>query len=239
MDDINPAKLPADAVLINKPPSTVAINKSAVWLGSLFTLFCTIGLMVLTLNIRKRRRLEEMLRLKIDQYQESQEELLATEVMLRAQVDEYFRSQDELQATEEMLRTQIVEYQTTHDQLQATEEMLRVQLGVVEESSQKFKAVFEHSPITVALTALPEGTFSEVNEAFIDMFGYSREETIGKTTLELGLWLHETARNHYLQLLRDNGHVHNFEAEMRRKEGEELTVLFPVCCWRLPASRLS
>lgn len=224
--DINPARLPADTVLINKPPSTFAINKTALWLGSLFTLSSAIGLIALTLNIRKRRRFEELLRLKIDEYQESQEELQATEEMLRAQVDEYMMSQDELQATEEMLRTQIAEYQSIHDQLLATEEMLRIQLEVAEESSQKFKAVFEHSPITVALTCLPEGTFSEVNQAFINMFGYSRDEAIGKTTVELGVWLHEAARDRYLQLLRDNGYVHNFEAEMRRKDGKEFTVLF-------------
>jgi PAS domain S-box-containing protein len=125
-----------------------------------------------------------------------------------------------------MLRSQIVEYQTTHDQLLAAEEMLRVQLEEVEESSQKFKAVFEHSPITVALTTLPDGTFSEVNQAFIEMFGYSRDEAIGKTTVELGVWRHESDRNRYLHLLRDNGHVNNFEVEMCRKEGEIITVLF-------------
>lgn len=216
----------AGSVLINKPPSTFTISKSAVWLGGLFTLFCAVTLMALSLNVRKLRRLEETLRLKIDEYQGSQEELLATEEMLRTRVDEYMQSQDELQATEEMLREQIVEYQTTHDQLLATEEMLRVQLEVVEESSQKYRAVFEHSPITVALTTLPEGTYSEVNEAFIEMFGFSRDEAIGKTTVELGVWLHENARNRYLQLLREDGHVHNFEAEMRRKDGETFPVLF-------------
>ncbi len=223
---ISHAKLPADTILINSPLSTFAINKNAVWSGSLFTIFCAVGLMVLALNIRKRRRLEVQLSSKIDQYQESQEELQATEEMLRAQVDEYVQSQDELQATEEMLREQIGEYQITHDQLMATEEMLRVQLEAVEESSQKFKAVFEHSPITVALTSLPDGAFSEVNQAFIGMFGYSREEAIGKTTVELGVWLHESYRNRFLKQLRDNGYVHNFETEMRRKNGEEFTVLF-------------
>lgn len=220
------AQLPADAVVINKPPSTFAVNKTAVWLVSSITLLCTVGLVILFLNIRKRRRFEELLRLKIDEYQESQEELLATEEMLRAQVDEYMLSQDELQATEEMLRSQIVEYQITHDQLLATEEMLRIQLDAVEESSQKFKAVFEHSPVTVALTTLPEGVFSEVNQAFTDMFGYSRDEAIGKTTIELGVWLHKSARDSYLQLLREDGNVRNFEAEMRRKNGEEFSVLF-------------
>jgi len=201
---ITPAKLPADAILINKPSSTFAIDKTAVWLGMLFALLCVIGLVVLTLNIRRRRRLEEMLRLKIDQYQESQEELQATEEMLRTQVDEYMQSQDELQATEEMLR---------------------IQLEAVEESSQKFKAVFEHSPITVILTKLPEGIFGEVNQSFIDMFGYSREEAVGKTTVELGIWAHESDRVRYLQQLRDNGYVRNIEVRARRKSGEELDTI--------------
>ena len=195
----------AAPVLINTPPSIFAINKTAVWLGFLFALLSAAGLLALTLTVRKHRRLEELLRLKIDQYQESQEEL---------------------QSTEEKLRTQIVEYRSIHDHLLATEEMLRVHLEVVEESSQKFKAVFENSPITVALTILPGGTFSEINQAFIDMFGYSRDEAISKTTVELGVWLHKAVRDRYLQLLRKNGYVHNFEAEMRRKDGKVIVVLF-------------
>ncbi len=113
-----------------------------------------------------------------------------------------------------------------NDHLQATEEMLRVQLDAVEESSQKFKAVFDNSPITVALTTLPDGKFHEINYAFTDIFGYSPEEAIGKTTTELGVWLHEADRNRYLQILRANGFVRNFEAQMRRKGGEEFTVYF-------------
>ena len=209
-----------------KPSSTLAINKAVAWSGALFSLLSTAGLITLIFNVRKRKRLEEMLRLKIDEYQESQEELLATEELLRSQVDNYIRSQDDLLATEEMLRSQIAEFRSTHDQLLATEEILRVQLDVSAESSQKFKAVFEHSPITVALTTLPEGTFSEVNKGFIEMFGYSREEAVGKTTGELGLWPSESARNSFVQQLRDNGFVHHYETEMRRKDGEVFIVLF-------------
>ena len=211
---------------INSTPATYAVNKTVVWLGALSALFGTIGLIVLALNILKRRRLEERLLDKIGQYQESQEELQATEEMLQAQVDEYIQSRDKLQITEEVLRTQIIEYQSTHDQLLATEEMLRVHLDVAEESAQKFKAVFDHSPITVALTTLPGGAFFEVNQAFIDMFGYSREEAIGKTTLELGVWKNQSDRNRYLQLLRKHRFVSNFVADMSRKGGEELTVFF-------------
>src|SRR5512133_1139369 len=224
--DIDPARLPGDAIIINSPSSTFAINKTAVWLGSLFTLFCAMFLVVLILNIRKRKRLEEKLCIKIDQFQESQEELMATEEMLRAQVDEYIVSQDELQATEEMLREQIAEYRITHDQLLATEEMLRVQLEVAEEHALKFTAVFEHSPLTVALTSLPDGTYSEVNQSFIDMFGYTRAEALGQTTLDLGVWARESDRIRYLKLLREHGSVTNFEVDLRRKGGEVFSALF-------------
>ena len=162
---------------------------------------------------------EESLRELNDKIQEQYEYLQVKDESLR-------KNNDQLLATEEMLREQIFEYETTHDHLQATEEMLRVQLNAVEESSQKFKAVFDNSPITVALTTLPDGKFHEMNHAFIEMFGYSPEEAIGKTTLELGVWLHEADRNRYLQILRENGFVSNFEAQMRRKGGEEFTVYF-------------
>ncbi|MDD2856529.1 MAG: PAS domain S-box protein, partial [Desulfuromonadaceae bacterium] len=222
---IRPAALPPDVVLINKPPSTFAINKKIVWTVSLITLFSAVGMTVLIINIRKRKLSEKMLCRKIEEYQESQEELQQVEEMLRSQVDEYMQTQDELQATDEMLREQIEEHLKTHDQLLATEEMLRVQLAVTEESSQKFKAVFEYSPITVVLTTLPEGTFCEVNQTFIDMFGYTREEAVGKTTLELGVWQQESDRNDYISLMKSDIHVHNFEAEMLRKSGERFTVL--------------
>ena len=201
---ISTANLPAGTHLINTPSSTVVINRSAAWLGGAFTLSSIIGLTLLALNIRKRRRVEEVLHSTINQYQESQEELQLTEEMLRVQIDDYVRSQEALLATEEMLR---------------------VQLEAVEESSQKFKAVFEHSPITVALTILPEGLFSDVNQAFVEMFGYSREEVLGKTTLELGIWLHVSDRDHFIQLLGDKGLVQNIEVEMCRKGGEAITVL--------------
>ncbi len=145
---------------------------------------------------------------------------------LQTRIDEYQESQKELQVTEEMLRQQIQEYQTTHDQLLASEEQLKVQLELTEESSIKFKAVFDNSPIAVTLTTIPEGAFYEVNRAFTEMFGYSRDETVGKSTIDLSLWQKENEYDNFVQLLRENGEVHNFEARMRRKDGEEISVLY-------------
>lgn len=133
---------------------------------------------------------------------------------------------EELTSMEEELLTQIDDYVQIHDQLLATEEMLRVNLEAVESSSQKFTAVFENSPIAIALTSQPEGTFSEVNTIFLDLFGYSREEVIGKSSRELGIWLREADLNRSVELLGANKNVSNLEVEMCRKGGTEFSVLF-------------
>lgn len=145
---------------------------------------------------------------------------------LQQRVAAYQASQHELQLTGQQLQAQVDDYQQTHDRLLATERSLQVQLESAAENSQKFKAVFDNSPITVALTTVPDGTFFEVNQAFIDTFGYEREAVLGKTTTDLGMWLQAGDRERYLQSLRDNGSVHNFETQMRRKDGEIITVLF-------------
>ncbi|MDO9309205.1 MAG: response regulator, partial [Deltaproteobacteria bacterium] len=82
------------------------------------------------------------------------------------------------------------------------------------------------SPIAVTLTSIPGGAFYEVNRAFTDMFGYSRNETVGKSTIDLSLWQNENEYDNFVQLFRNNGYVHNFEARMRRNSGEEISVLY-------------
>jgi PAS domain S-box-containing protein len=154
--------------------------------------------------LREEKRFKNELRLRIDAFQESQEELQATEEMLRAQVDEYIE---------------------THDQLMATEEMLQVHLREAEEISRKFKAVFENSPIGIALVNTPEGTFYEVNQVCLNMFGYEPEAVIGKSTADLNVWQNQEDRNHFLNSIQDNGFIQNFEVKMNRNNGVEITIL--------------
>ena len=146
---------------------------------------------------------------------------LTKELQLR--IDQYQESQEELQATEEMLREQVDEGLKTHDQLLATEEMLRFHLMEAEESSKKFMAVFENSPVAVMLASIPDGRFYEVNRASLDLFGYNPEEVIGKTAIDLALWQSAEDRNCYLKLLQDNGSVKNLEAKMKHRSGGEIT----------------
>jgi PAS domain S-box-containing protein len=67
------------------------------------------------------------------------------------------------------------------DDLRRTEHALR-------RSEQMFFIAFRSSPDAVGITSLPEGKFLEVNGSFTRLTGYAREETLGRTPLDMNLW---------------------------------------------------
>ncbi|MEO6173355.1 MAG: PAS domain S-box protein, partial [Arenimonas sp.] len=94
------------------------------------------------------------------------------------------------------------------------------------ESEERFRNVFDKSPIIICLLSYPEGRFQEVNAAYLEAFGYKREVLIGRTSRELNSWVNKSDRDLYLDLLKTMGNVQNFEATMRRRNGETFTVLY-------------
>jgi PAS domain S-box-containing protein len=94
------------------------------------------------------------------------------------------------------------------------------------ESEERFRGVFDKSPIIIALLSVPEGRIVEVNAAAEAAFGYTREEAVGRSSLELGIWVDLSLRERYLARLRAEGAVTAFEAQMRRKNGDIITVLY-------------
>jgi PAS domain S-box-containing protein len=94
------------------------------------------------------------------------------------------------------------------------------------ESEERFRGVFDKSPLVIALLSVPEGLILEVNPAAEAAFGYTRAEAVGRTSVELGLWVDLALRGRYLEKLRHEGSVSALEAEMRRKNGETFTVLY-------------
>lgn len=94
------------------------------------------------------------------------------------------------------------------------------------QSNERFHAVFERSPLIIGLLSIPEGRMIEVNLAGLAAFGGTREEVIGRTSVELDFWVNPADRDYYLNELRTKGHVSGFETQIRRKNGEILTVLY-------------
>ena len=91
-------------------------------------------------------------------------------------------------------------------------------------SEDKFSKAFQASPDAININRL-DGTYVDVNPAFTRMSGWSREETIGRTTLDLGLWADQSDRIRMQQLLQTEGHFVGLEARFRVKDGSILTGL--------------
>jgi PAS domain S-box-containing protein len=70
-----------------------------------------------------------------------------------------------------------------------------------------FDALFEGSPLAASLTRSSDGCLLAVNRAWEEMTGFRREQVLGRTTLDLGLWASEDDRRHYLDHLGQVGDV--------------------------------
>ncbi len=88
------------------------------------------------------------------------------------------------------------------------------------QSEEKFALALELSPISMAITTFEEGRFIDVNSAECSMRGYSRDELIGRTVFELGIWANPAAGRRMRRLLEKHGMVQNFDYRFRRKSGE-------------------
>lgn len=87
-------------------------------------------------------------------------------------------------------------------------------------AEERFARVFYVSPAPIVITAWKDGRIIDTNTAFADMFGYRREEMIGRTTIELGLWPNPEARKRIVQEVLRSGSIWGLELEIRKRSGQ-------------------
>ena len=93
--------------------------------------------------------------------------------------------------------------------------------NALQESKQMFFTLFEKSAFTASLSRLPDGVITNVNEAFERAFGYTKQEVIGRTSLELGINPDEEGRARILAALKEHGSARNQELTLHTKSDEE------------------
>jgi len=97
---------------------------------------------------------------------------------------------------------------------------------LVERSEEKFARAFRSSPVGLVVTRLRDGRFIEANEAAASFIGYTTEQLIGQTTLNLELWPDLVERSRLIELLSQHGSVRDQEVGFRTKQGKKRLCMF-------------
>jgi two-component system cell cycle sensor histidine kinase/response regulator CckA len=92
-------------------------------------------------------------------------------------------------------------------------------------SEEKFSKAFQASPDAISLCTLAEGRFIEVNDSFLQLTGYAKEEVTGRSGLDLGMWIVPKEREQYVALLKRDGQVRDLELRLTMKSGAMRTIL--------------
>ncbi len=87
------------------------------------------------------------------------------------------------------------------------------------ESEDKFRLTFDSSPDSININRLDDGLYIDTSEGFTRITGYTRDEVIGKTSLELNIWKNPADRKKMIQEMQEKGFCENLEAQFRRKDG--------------------
>ncbi|HEY1987513.1 MAG TPA: EAL domain-containing protein [Terracidiphilus sp.] len=91
--------------------------------------------------------------------------------------------------------------------------------NMVRASETRYRTVFQTSLDAIAINTLRGAVYIDINQAFLEMSGYERDEVIGRTSLELGLWTAPHDREQLLNLLKQ-GPCRSYQIRFRRKSGE-------------------
>jgi two-component system sensor histidine kinase/response regulator len=129
-------------------------------------------------------------------------------------------------AIEDQIAVRTSELQSSNLELQRNVSERESAEATLRQSEERFARVFHASPLPISISTLAEGRFIEVNEAYLKLFGFQRDEFIGKTSLALGLWINPADRERLAHSLRDGSPVRHLEIGFRTKTGRTGLCLF-------------
>ena len=131
----------------------------------------------------------------------------------------FFEIEEEKKLLEEMgtdISFALDNFQREADRIQA-ERALR-------QSEERFYKAFHSSPVGMYISRADDKICIDINEAFCEIAGYSHQELVGRTTLELGIVSPEQEQE-YMSRMRSGGYIRNHEMDIRRKSGEIRAIL--------------
>ena len=93
-------------------------------------------------------------------------------------------------------------------------------LTLRKKAEDRFYKAFNANPEPMSIATVSEERYLDVNESFLRVTGYRREEVVGRTSLDLNFWERPEDRARFIEMLRKNGSVREMEIVFRGKSGE-------------------
>lgn len=89
-----------------------------------------------------------------------------------------------------------------------------------------FSKIFHSSPSPIAIISMETGSFIEANHSFLQVTGYSLNEVLGLSPVELNIWPNTEEHQKLFNLIAENGSVQNLQMDFRTKHGLMRTGMF-------------
>ncbi|UFS71233.1 EAL domain-containing protein [Geomonas sp. RF6] len=86
-------------------------------------------------------------------------------------------------------------------------------------SEERFAKIFQATPALIAISTMNDSAYVEVNETFLRTLEYDREEVIGRSVLELGIWAAASDFTRLQQQVKDSGQLRDCEVRLRSSSG--------------------
>ena len=96
---------------------------------------------------------------------------------------------------------------------------------LIAQSEQFFSKAFHSGPMLMTISSIEDGTYLEVNDNFVQTTGYTREETLGRKSVDIG-FISPADRNQLKSLLERNGRISGLKLSLRKKSGEFIKCLY-------------
>jgi PAS domain S-box-containing protein len=101
--------------------------------------------------------------------------------------------------------------------------MARSAASELASSEARFRALFSNNPAASVVQSVEKASITDVNEAFLALFGYTREELVGHDVPDL--WADPQALLEFQRVLRERGRVSRLQAQGQRKDGTPFDAL--------------
>lgn len=95
-------------------------------------------------------------------------------------------------------------------------------------SEELYRAAFRIDPNALSISRLSDGVYLDVNDAFARVYGWQRDEVIGKTPREIGAWKRPEDRQLLIDAVQREGYCDNFETVLVTREGKAFAGLVSV-----------